>query len=172
MLNTGVAFAAFPKHADIRYELDHAPVGARVQLGTQLQDKKVQLLRAQYSFAASGGALGTVNLLDVDGKKAVIPPGALVTSCYVETVSALGTGFGSPRVAFSSGIFGGDLKLDAALSPTYAAAGVADCIQTGSAATALKMPALSNEYTPTMTITGAALTQGKINVWIEYLLSQ
>ena len=102
MLFTLPALGALPGHNDIRDELNLAPVGARVQLGTLLQEKKVQLLRAQYDYSVSGGAVGIIDLLDVDGKKAQIPGGAIIVGCLMDVITAPNTmGMNTSQISFN-----------------------------------------------------------------------
>jgi len=167
------AFAAFPEHVDIRDELDNTPVGARVQLGTQLQEKKRHMIRAQYNFAVQGGAIGVVELLDVDGKKAQIPGGAIITGCLLDVITAPNTATtNDTTLSFSSGIVGGDLQVAAGFTPSYTPSGIKACIPVGTAATMIKLGTTTKNYTPSMTIGVLALTAGKINLWIEYILSR
>ncbi len=167
------ALGAFPGHNDIRDELDLSPVGARVQLGTQLQEKKKHMIRAQYDYAVQGGAVGVIELLDVDGKKAQIPGGAIITGCLLDVITAPNTPTANGTVlSFSSGIVGGDLKAAAGFTSSYTPSGLKACIPVGTAATAIKYGTVTQNYTPSMTISSVALTAGKINLWIEYILSR
>lgn len=168
------ALGAFPGHNDIRDELDLSPVGARVQLGTQLQEKKIQVMRAQYDYSVHGGAVGTHDLLDVDGKKAQLPPGAIIVDCLIDVITAPNTsGDNSTTLGFSSGIFLNDLKVDAGFTSSYTPSGtITACIPVGSAATAIRLGTVTQNYTPTMTIKNLALVAGKINLWLYYILSR
>lgn len=167
------AFGAFPGHNDIRDELDLSPVGARVQLGTQLQEKKIQVMRAQYDFSVQGGAVGDVELLDVDGKKAQIPAGAVIIDCLLDVITAPNTaGANTTTLSFSSGVLGGDLKAAVGFTSAYSPSGLKACIPVGTAATAIKLGTVTQNYTPSMTIGVLPLNAGKINVWIQYILSR
>lgn len=169
-----IAHGEFKSLSDTKFILNHSPDGAGVQLGTQVTDKKVHILRAQYSYAVVGGSSGAINLRDVDNLAAKIPNGAIVTDCIIDVVTAP-TSSGpnqGPTLAFSTGQGAGDLKV-AAVYGGYS--GLMACVPVGSAATSIKMTA---KRTPTITITTAstttthALTAGKINVFIQYLLSE
>lgn len=170
------AFAAFPSHEDVRAELNQSPVGARVQLGTQLQDKKIQVLVAKYDFSVDGGAVGIKNLKDVDGKKAVLPAGAIIKDCLLmvdTTVTSAGTAY----IGLSTGNKLDDLRGSTVLASNFAPSDqVKACDIVGTAASSVKLPGptdgYTSEYTPTMKIAGAALTGGKFRVFIQYLLSQ
>lgn len=177
MLVSVSAFAAFKKPADVRYELNNSPAGQSVQLGTQLVDKKVHVLRARYDFAKQGGAVGAVNLLDVDGKSAVLPHGAIVQDCVIHTVTAP-VSAGSATLAFNTGYQADDLKA-ATGKASFTNDGLLACIPVGSVATSIKIPDFTSVYSagytaayyPQVTIGTAALTAGKVDVLIKYLIS-
>ncbi len=167
------ALGAFPGHNDIRDELDLSPVGARVQLGTQLQEKKIQALRGKWSYAVQGGAIGNHELLDVDGKPAQLPKGAIIVDCLLDVITAPNTsGLNTTSISFSTGIMGADLKGEAGFTSAYTPSGLKACTPVGSAATAIKLPTVSENYTPSIRISTLAVVAGEINVWIYYILSR
>lgn len=175
------AYAKYPRPRDTAYELNNSPVGQRVRLGTQLVDKKVQILRGLYDFSLQGGAQNAViDLLDIDSKKAVLPPGAIVKNCIIQVDAALGSS-GSPSVSFSTGRLLSDLKGSALHTVFNTNDGLVACDVTGTSTTWLKMPGnytqeytpgYTSEYTPTMRITGGSLTRGKLRIFLEYILSR
>lgn len=180
MIQASVAFGAYPRPRDVSNELNTSPVGARVRLGTQLMDKAVHVLRAQWSYADQGGAVGTIDLRDIDGKKAVLPPGAIVKDCIILVDAALGSS-GSPLVSFSSGQILEDIKLPTAHTVFGTNDGLVGCTITGTSSTWMKMPGnytkeytpgYTSEFTPTMRITGTTLTRGKLKLILEYILSR
>ncbi len=161
---------AYKNMKDVEFLGNHnVPGGQPMQLGTQITTKKVQLLRCSYSFLVQGvGSSSVVNLKDTDGSNCSLPPGAIVIDGMID---GLFIPAGAGSIAIGSGIFGqaaGDLKAAAAAS-TYS--GLLDVIPASTAATAIKnnstLPAV-----PKMTMTFAAVTSGKFNVYIEYYLSQ
>ncbi len=181
-----IAFAAFPKPEAIRDELNQTPYGEHVQLGTQLQSKKVHILQALYDFNRQGGALGTLNLLDAkDLKKAVIPAGAIIKGCAIHVLTPP-TSAGSSTLRFSTGDKQDDLKGTTAKASLATSDGLLACDVTSSVATWKKIPGFTDqyspsytfgygftrEYTPTLTIGAFALDGGKLNVWIEYILNR
>lgn len=175
-----IAFGAFPKPEAIRDELNLTPYGEHVQLGTQLQSKKVQILQAYYDFNRQGGATGIVNLLDAkDMKKAVIPAGAIVTGCAIHVLTPLTSG-GSSTVRFSTGDKDFDLKGNTAKATFATPDTLVGCDVTSLVATWKKIAGYTDgyssgytkEYTPTMTIGVSALDGGKLNIWIEYILNR
>lgn len=182
MLTASSAFAAYPKPTDIKFELDRTPYGERVSLGTQITDKKVHILRAQWDHAVQGSTTGSISLYDLDGKPAKLPINSIVTDCLIDVKTAitLNSSFAvnAPYFAFSTGVDGvNDLKANV---PASALSGVVSCIPVGTAATAIR---ITTESTPILTITSAShsawssttpsvATAGKINVLIQYILSQ
>ena len=182
MLQATLALGAYPNPVDIKFELDRTPYGERVKLGTQITDKKVHILRAQWDHAVSGSTTGSINLLDLDGKAAKLPINAIVTDCLIDVKTAitLNSTFAvnAPYFALKTGVDGvQDLKANV---PASALSGVVACIPVGTAATAIR---ITTESTPVLTITSAShsawssttpsvATAGKINVLIQYILSQ
>lgn len=180
MLNTAVALGAYPKPTDVKHELDRSPYGQRVSLGTQITDKKVHILRAQWDQAVQGSTTGSINLLDLDGKAAKLPINSIVTDCVIDVKTAITLSsayqVNAPYFAFSTGVDGvKDLKANVAAS---ALSGLVACIPVGTAATGIR---ITTESTPILTITSASwpgtttpsvATAGKINVLIQYILSQ
>jgi hypothetical protein len=165
-LFTAPAFAALPPLSEVEFVLDNSGPGASVRLGTQLADKTLHALRAQYSFAASGGAKSAISLLDVDGKPAIVPANAIVTDCMIDVVTAP-TATAAAAVSFGLAS-AADLKVLQVATSTYASGRVA-CIPVGSAATSIKV---TSDTTATMTIATFPLTAGKLNLWLWYVVSQ
>lgn len=157
------ASAAYDSPADAAFKLNNSPLGSQVRLGDLMMYKKVQIMRAQYKFASLGGAVSTVTLLDLDGKAAVLPSGAIVVNCLIDVVTAPTSG-GAATVALGTGQAGNDLKAATAIA-SYT--GLVACVPVGSAATSIKLTA---NRSPTATIAVAALTAGEINVLIHYLV--
>lgn len=181
LLVPALAFAKYPKPRDVSYELNNSPYGQHTHLGTMLMDKSVHVLRAQWDYAVQGGAVGTINLTDIDGKQAVLPPGAIIKDCVILVDAALGSG-GSPTIGFSTGDMLQDLKGDTAFSSFGTDDGLVQCGLTGATFSSWKKlpgnytaeytPGYTSEYTPTMTIKGATLTRGKLRMFLEYILSR
>lgn len=162
------SFAALKTPAETRFILNHG-YGSSVQLGSQLIDKKLHVMKAQYDFASEGGTSGSHTLKDVDGKNAVLPDNAVIVDCLVDVVTAP-TSSEFPKISLGSGESSTDLKAASILS---AYSGLVACVPVGSAATSIKLTANRN---PVMTVvttstTAPALTAGKINVFLQYLLS-
>lgn len=185
LLNTANAFAAFPKPPEVRYELNNSPYGERVQLGTQIIDKTVHVLKAVWDNSVVGSTTGSISLLDRDGKAAKLPVGAVVIDCTIEVKTGITLDTSVTRIApyfaLSTGVDGvKDLKANVPAA-SLATAGLVACIPVGSAATSIR---ITTESTPILTITSAThsppystttpsvATAGKLNVLIQYILSE
>jgi hypothetical protein len=163
-----LGLAEYKAPAEVR-DLLNSGYGATTQLGTQMVDKKIQVLKGTYDFSVVGGSAGTAyNLKDTDGKDAKIPANAVITDCVIDVVTAPTSG-GSATISIGTGIAATNVDLKAATAyGSYS--GLVACIPTGSAATMIKT---SSEVTPALSIgAAAALTAGKINVLLQYILSQ
>lgn len=136
-------------------------VTKKLSLGTKIQRQRLHAIKCVYDFAAKGGAVGAISLVDESGISCVIPKKAIIRDVLIDVLTAPTSG-GSATLAFSSGQGAADLKTATAIASIT---GLVAGVPVGSAATAIKMTA---DHTPTMTIATAALTAGKINVHIEY----
>lgn len=141
------------------------------QLGTKVIRDQVRVLKVQYDFAKLGGAIQTATKLIVPstpgGSSAAfgtIPKNALVVGCYIDVVTPATTS-ASGTIALGTGQTGVDLKA-ALAAASYT--GIVACIPTGTAASAIKMTA---DASPSFTIATGAITAGKFNVLIEYIMS-
>jgi hypothetical protein len=177
LLVAGVAKAALPTPAETKDAINQrSPIGPQFQLGDQLVDKKVHVLRARWDFAAAGGAVGSINLKDVaDNKVAQLPPGALIQDCAIHVVTPVTSG-GSATLAIGSGWMGNDLKNVTAKTAFANSDGFVACNPAGTVATSIKLPpytkGYTKAYTPSLTIGTAALTAGKLDVLIKYILTE
>lgn len=149
--------------SDKRLVLNQVPVAASQRLGEELH-KTVNVVKALYSFAIQGGAVGSVNLVDsVTGLAVKLPSGAIITKSWIDVLTTPTSG-GSATIALTANSAGDILAALAMDSLTGIYAGVS----TGVAANMKKMTA---ERTLLATIAVAALTAGKFNVFVEYVLS-
>ena len=154
-------------------QFNKIPGGQPSQLGTKVIRDSVHELVVQYSFAVSGGATGTLKLpvpiskgSTVGATTGTLPKGALVIGCYVDNLTNLaGT---SALVALSTGQGAGDLVATSGTAGATVFTGISACVPTGTAATSIKLTA---DQTPQMVISGAALTAGKLNLHIMYVMS-
>lgn len=144
---------------------EFAAVPAIYQLGSMAARRSEQIMIAQYDFSKSGGAIGNINLLDpLTGKAAQLPNGGVIIYAFIDVLTAPSVG-GGPTIAISSGQSAADLKA-ATASSSYA--GLVAANPVNSAATSIKMTA---DRTMSIAIATAALTSGKFNVIVEYVLS-
>jgi hypothetical protein len=133
------------------------------KVGTQMLRNCLQVMIAQYDFAVQGGAIGSVNLLGLDGKAAVLPQNAIIADSLIDVITPCTTS-ASGTIALTAQS-AGDLKAAlAAASYTGLVAG----IPVGTAATSIKMTA---DRTLQATIATGAITAGKFNLIVEYYYS-
>jgi hypothetical protein len=155
---------------DAQYELDQKSNGINLKhdTGTKLVRQNKIVMIGYYDFAtdATKGAVGTILLNDCNGRPATLPKGAIITSTYIDVITAPTSG-GSPTIAFSSGVTAADLKAATAIASL--GVGVVAGIQVGVAANALKLTA--DSLAMSIAIATAALTAGKFNVIVEMLCS-
>jgi hypothetical protein len=122
---------------------------------------RLKVASAEYDFAVDGGAIGTTTLRAVDMSGGAVPSGAVVTSGYVDVLTAVTSG-GAATVAVS---------LESAsdlLAPALQAAlttGRKSIIPAATGATSIKTTAARSL---TVTIAVAALTAGKLRVVVFY----
>jgi hypothetical protein len=161
------ALAVTPSETDVQYLLNHFSNGAaqKVQLGDQVIGRKKLMLKCNYLFSRDGGAVSTIALKDVlTGKDCKLPNKAIIHDVLFDAYTAVTSG-GSATVAFTTGQNSGDLK---AATAKASWTGLVAGVPVGTAATSVKLTA---ERTISAVVATAALTAGKINVFIEYFLS-
>lgn len=158
--------AATAINEDGAYQLNrHHRLFRSLGVGTQLLGG--QWLKAQYDFSVSGGAAGNdIILKDHEGQPVKLPDNAIIDDCLIDVITAPDSSTDSGRIAFSSNAVG-DLKADA-LASSYSADTRVACIPVGNVSTAIKM---GSEATLKMRIGSEALTAGKINIWVSYVVS-
>lgn len=139
-----------------------------VKLGTQVTQKKLNVLKAVYDVAVLGGASGSSKVMkDAAGGNAVLPRGAIIKQVTIDTPTALVASSGSPTISFGVESASTDIKGATAIS-TYNAGLVAG-IQTGSAA---NMSKVAGDYPVGVKVNTNDLASGKVVLYIEYLLGQ
>lgn len=154
------------------FNFNHGQNFSKDLLGTKVVREQIRDLVVQYDFTKDGGAITTKKNLrfptDLGGTpaatSAAIPKGALVVGCYIDVITA-GTTSASGTMALSTGQAAGDLKA-ALAAASYT--GIVACIPVGTAATAIKITA---DAVPFYAIATGALTGGKWNLHIQYVLS-
>jgi hypothetical protein len=108
-------------------------------------------VKATYDFSKNGGAVGTIGL------GVTLPAGAIVTGLWTDAETALASG-GLAEVA-----------LEAGSTTLKAAAAFDDVSYIGVDAQSLTPVKLSAASELEVVITVAALTAGKLNIFVEYL---
>jgi hypothetical protein len=150
---------------DKKYALDRMNSTAiKQKLGTELHNCK-NSVKGIYNFAVSGGAVGDITLLDDDGLAVVLPINAIVTNVIAHVATACTSG-GSATVALKANS-SADLCAATAVASLTSNALIAG-VPVGTAATSVRLTA---ERTLKVTVAVAALTAGKINYHIEYMIS-
>lgn len=147
-----------------QFDLNKASPGAMAKhrLGTAHISNRIHIAKAKYDFAVQGGTQKTANLVGEDGKPVVLPNKAVIVDCLLDVLTA-GAAGGSGTMSISANS-AGDLKgTTAAASYT----GRVACVPVGTAATAIKLTA---DRTLTYTIATTNWTQGKIWVYVYYIL--
>ena len=160
------AGSGYNTDADVETLLNYGAIEAyrRNQIGTQIVRKSIRHMRATYNFTVLGGTSGSsYNLKDLDGKDAILPNKAIITSVMLDTITAPAGAGG--YIAFGANTTT-DLKASTAIA-SYTGVIAGEPVHT--AATAVKLTA---KRTLTATIAGATLTAGKVHAFIEYYLSE
>lgn len=153
------------------FRFNHGQGFQNDQLGTKVMRDAVHDLVLQYSFAVDGGAITTGKNLrvpatsgspgEVSGK---LPKGAIVVGCFIDVLTA-GTTSASGTMALTTGKAANDI-IGATAAASYT--GIVACTPVGTAATVIKLTA---DVTPQFVIATGALTAGKWNIHIQYVLS-
>jgi hypothetical protein len=121
--------------------------------------------KAEYDFDINGGAVSAIGL------GVTIPDNAIITGGFVDVL----TGFTSGTTAATVAI-GVQSAVDIVAATqidtlTYDSAGVKSVVPAGTGATAVKVDDGSGKVI-TLTIGTEALTAGKANVWLQYVISE
>lgn len=138
-------------------------VANKVRLGNVL-DNQLGAVQGHYSFAVSGGAVGAITLKDDDGAALKLPANAVITNVIIDVVTAP-TSLGSATISVGAVSAADLLAATAKASFTGKIQGLPD----GAVANMIKLTA---EKTLTITVGTAALTAGKFNVIVEYVVSE
>lgn len=122
---------------------------------------KVHCIKAVYDFAVQGGAISTINLKDLQGDDVKLPAGAIIRQVLIDVVTPLTSG-GLATVKLSANS-SGDLLGAVAFNSVVA---LYPGIPVGTAATMVKLTA---ERSLSLGVAVAALSAGKLNIFIEIL---
>lgn len=155
-----------PLPSDVENLLNQSAVHAsNVKLGTQVTQKKMNVLKAVYNYAVLGGgslAYGSsVILRDAAGGQAVLPKKAIITKVYIDTLTAVS----GVNVAIGANTFGDIYKM----RNVSTLSGLQTGIQDGSTVFFTKIGGAKTAITASFG--DGRATAGKFNVFIEYLLS-
>jgi len=155
-----------PLPADTENLLNQSAVHAsQVRLGTQVTQKKVNVLKAVYNHAVLGGGQyawgSSVILRDAAGGQAVLPKNAIIQKVIIHTLTAVQ----GVNVAIGANTVGDiyPMKRYSTLS------GIQTGIQDGSTALMSKIGGAKTSITASFG--DGSASAGKFNVFIEYLLS-
>lgn len=135
-----------------------------VKLGDELSKEK-NVVKCVYDFSVGGGDVGDIELKDMDGKSVVLPDNAIVTHAFAHILTTCTSGGAATVAVKSEGA--GDIMAATAVASLTAGAFI-DGVPANTAATVKLMSA---DRTVKATIAVAALTAGKLNVFITYVLS-
>lgn len=151
-------------NADVKLLLNKMnSTAGKVRLGSILDSQK-GCAKGKYSFAVSGGAVGTISLLDEEGNAVTLPDNAIVTNCIIDVVTQP-TSASTPTVAVGIASTTDLLTGTAIASVT----GIIQGTPANTVATAIK---LNGEKTLTTTIAGTTLTAGLFYVHVDYVVSE
>lgn len=159
--------------SDMGYTFDRlsgVPAARKYNLGTVLREAHNQAV-CVYDYSTSGGAVSTITLKDTGlVNSCTLPGNAVILNGFIEVYTDLST-TGIPSVSFGTTGTVNNLKTSAAASTITSAARlqlipdwatIADSVKLGDSAT----------YGVTMTVTSAALTRGKLRVFLNYALGE
>lgn len=137
-------------------------------LGTELNQTK-NLMKLVYDFAVLGGAVGDIGLLDDQGNAAILPKGAIVTRSFANVLTNVTSG-GSATVALKL-LTAADLLAATAKASLVTSAPLVEGVCTGTSATMVGPVTATAGTQVKATVGTAALTAGKIQFFLEYVLS-
>lgn len=161
-------FAASPVTTNQAYQLNRvSKLFADAQVGTNLRNAQQFGVKAKWDYSVQGGASGDISLLDMENKAVKLPTGAIIKDCMIDVVTQPTSSTGSGSIAFSSKAVA-DLKAATFVAGYTTSARIA-CIPDRTVGNTIK---LASEATLKIRVGSEALTAGKINVWVQYVLSE
>lgn len=117
-----------------------------------------------YDFAAQGGAVGNIVM-----QGEALPDDAVIWDGFVDVITVPTSG-GGATIALTTGQTANDLITAAAIAGApWSTAGLKAIVPVGTQATAIRTTAAR---APTLVVGTAALTAGRIILFIEYYLSE
>lgn len=160
------AFAVLPSNG--AYELDRSgPLQRKYSMGSQLREAQTFGLKGQWSVASQGGAATTSYAFKNEwlSEDITLPKGAIIRECFFDVVQSVTSATSSGKFSLDSNATG-DLKA-AAFANTFS--GRVACIPEGTLSNAVKLTA---ERTIQLTVGSEALSAGKVNLFLQYVLSE
>lgn len=167
LLITGQLFgAAAITNSGGGYEINRMnAVSRKYDMGTRLADGPFGV-KATWDFADQGGAASSdLYLHDAEGKKVSLPANAIIRDCLISVVTQPTSSTTSGSLAFSSKA-AADLKA-ATFVASYTTTTPIVCLPVGTVSTMIKT---TSELNLIVRTGSEALTAGKINVWVEYVI--
>lgn len=178
--NASVGVKYLPTPAELQFLLDRGNTRYPPERwGAQFVRGKKNTIKCVYDFSVQGGGIGVHNLIDsrfgVGGLSPknfipyILPVGAVITRVLVDVLTAPTSG-GSATISLCSGLTDADILAATAVASFT---GFIDGIPVG-ASTALKVvsaPTGVQGVIPYMKVAVAALTAGKFNVHVDWVLS-
>lgn len=143
---------------------NHSPLEG---LGEAVHKTK-NLLKCILDFAVLGGAVGDLLLLDDAGNAAILPKGAIVTRSWANVLTSV-TSSGSATVALKL-LATADLMAATAKASLVSSAPFCEAKQDGTAANFVGPVTALPGSQVTATVGTAALTAGKIQYFLEYVI--
>jgi len=150
------------------YELDRSGTVARkYSLGSNLEEAQQFGLKGQWSVAQSGGAASTSYTFKNKylSEAISLPKGAIIKECFFDVVQAVSSATSSGKITLTAES-AGDLKA-ATFANSYS--GRVACIPSGAIGSSIKLTA---DRSVVLTVGSEALTAGKINLFLQYVLSE
>lgn len=164
-------FAAAPVSTNDAYKVNRKDkINRDAAAGTNLYNAQQFGVKAQWDYAVQGGAANSdITLLDHEGLAVTLPANAIIKNCFIDVVTQPTSSTLSGKVSFSSSDVA-DLKAAALVHTGYlATTGRYVCVPVDATANTWLKP--GSEVTLKMRIGSEALTAGKINIWVNYALS-
>lgn len=156
---------------EVRDTLNYTPLNSRGRLGTQLEDRKLQVLQCRYDFAVDGGAVSTITLRDAitAHSPCSLPNGAVIWQVAIDVITAFSSTGNNGTIALQANAAGDLLAtVDADTLPVGGSTHLQAGIPVGTAATMIKATAARDIK---MVIATNAMLTGKANIFILYFYS-
>lgn len=117
------------------------------------------MITGLFDFSASGGAIGTYSMVDSQGRPVEVPPNAIITSLMTDSITAFTSG-GLATVAIKAGA-----------TTLKSATAFDDSSLAGVDSQTVSPTKVSVDSQLSLVVAVAALTAGKMRVFVEYVQS-